>query len=575
MTDLADVSTAELLKAAGVGAPVGPDLSHVSTDELARIAGVGGPKGNPGQTGIDRALHGGRDTLDAGAQMLTHSLPNSVVDAVNNATAYVNRQPVIGPVTKALGMVPATAKQIDSDVAARERQYQADRAASGDTGIDWYRMAGNVASTLPVAAMGGAPASMLGAFGRGVASGAATGALTPVTDQSRGFWDQKAEQAGAGAVAGGVLAPIGYGVSRLIQPNVSPEVRQLMDAGVRPTPGQILGGSAQKVEEKLTSVPVVGDMIGNSKRRAIEQFNRASFDKALEPIGEKSTASVGREAVSEAKGAFRAAYDNLLPKLTFKADQEFAQDLGNLAGMASAMPAPQAERFASTINNKLLSRLGPNGTMDGQTLKGVESELARISKGLKGDASFDNREVGDALGEVLASIRSTLERSNPQYADELQKINKGYAMFARVRDAASRVGAEDGVFTPAQLQSAVRAGDKSAGKGAFATGDALMQDLSEAGKKVLGSKYPDSGTAGRQLMAGAGGVLATGSANAVNPIAGAVVAAGLLPYTKTGQELAARLLAGKRWPAVTQPLADAIRAASVPAAISARGLLSP
>src|SRR5688572_8366082 len=61
-----------------------------------------------------RFMQGLRDPLDAGAQMLTRVLPEGVVSGVNKATQYVNELPGIGPVTKALGMTPATSQQIDA-----------------------------------------------------------------------------------------------------------------------------------------------------------------------------------------------------------------------------------------------------------------------------------------------------------------------------------------------------------------------------------------------------------------------------------------------------------------------------
>ena len=96
--------------------------------------------------------------------------------------------------------------------------------------------------------------------------------------------------------------------------------------------------------------------------------------------------------------------------------------------------------------------------------------------------------------------------------------------------AASSVAAKDGVFTPAQLHAAVKAKDKSMDKGAFARGNALMQDLSSAGKNVLPSNIPDSGTAGRLL------------ANmAAHPISGMLTAAASIPamaaYSRTGSRL--------------------------------------
>jgi hypothetical protein len=176
--------------------------------------------------------------------------------------------------------------------------------------------------------------------------------------------------------------------------------------------------------------------------------------------------------------------------------------------------------------------------MSGESLKKVETALTQKAKNYLGSSVASERELGSALQATLDTVRSTLARSNPTHAEQLSRINEGWANYARIRQASSMVGAENGIFTPNQLQSTVRALDKSVGKGNFAKGNALMQDLSEAGKNVLGQKYPDSGTAGR-LALGAG--LAGGLA-AVNPAALAGAAVGALPYTAPGQRLAAALL---------------------------------
>jgi hypothetical protein len=54
--------------------------------------------------------------------------------------------------------------------------------------------------------------------------------------------------------------------------------------------------------------------------------------------------------------------------------------------------------------------------------------------------------------------------------------------------------------------------DPSKGKRAYAQGKAMMQDLSDSGRSVLGQTVPDSGTTGRALTAG----LALGGLGAAN-----------------------------------------------------------
>lgn len=219
------------------------------------------------------------------------------------------------------------------------------------------------------------------------------------------------------------------------------------------------------------------------------------------------------------------------------------------------IPPEIAKQFDSILKNEVFSRLTKQGSMDGQSFKQMESALTPKIKAYGGSQNPNDRELGLALNEVLTSARGVLSRTNPQYADDLKKINEGYANYTRIRDAASRQGAEEGVFTPAQLSAAIRAGDKSAGKGQFATGNALMQDLGDAGKGVISSKTPNSGTPDRLLQIGALG--AFGGAGAINPLIPAVAGATMLPYTATGQKVIAALLAKR--PDLAEPVAKAVR----------------
>lgn len=571
MTDLSKLSDEELLRLYNQpqqSQQSAPDLSAMSDADLLALyqQTADQPQGRTDQGFGGRFLKGIQDPIDAGAQMLVHALPQGAVDWVNEKTKALNEAPVIGPAMKALGMVPASAQEVDQGIAKGEAQYQADRKASGSDGVDWARMGGNAVGTLPLAALIPETATLGGAAAVGAGSGGVFGALRPATEPTESFWADKAKEAGIGAVAGGVVGPAVHAISRIVQPQVSKGVEYLMERGITPTPGQILGGAAARMEEKATSLPLVGDLIKNSQSRALDQFNRAAYNEALAPIGEKYAGQIGREGIAAVEDTLSGAYQKLLPKLSFQADDQFAADIGNLQSMAASLPPEQASRFESILRDKVFSRISRTGHMDGQTLKGLESELTNLVKGYKSDPSFDNRQLGDAVGEVLASVRTTLQRSNPDHAEQLAAVNKGWANYDRLRRAGSALGAQEGVFTPAQLLNAVKAADKSVGKGRFAKGEALMQDFAETGKSVLGSKYPDSGTAGRVGLGYLlGGMMQGGMPNP------ALLAGGLLaaPYTGLGQKVMAGLLTQR--PDFAAPLAAGIRKASP--AIQA-GLLS-
>lgn len=551
-------------------APSGNSFDQFDAPRPSAVAG------SIDQSILDRFGRGVLDPVVAAAQMQAHTVPDGLV------VKPEERSPMTDMMAMSLGGMPPTmpAKDFDKGLAADETKYQADRAASGSTGTDWWRTGGNVVSTLPVSLIGGVPASMGQAMRGGMVLGAAGSALSPVNTTDQDFATAKAKQAGIGALGGAVTGPLAFGVSRLIQPETSDAVRILMDKGVRPTPGQLIGGKAAQLEDKLTVVPGVGDAIRLGQGRAIDQFNRAVYQDALTPIGETSTAALGRDGVAEVSQKLGQAYDKLLPQLTFKADPQFVGEVSNLASMGANLPKQQAARLGDIVETHIAKKLGPQGTMDGTTFKGVESELNRLATLYSKSPSADDKLLGSAIGEVMSSAKGALERANPALAPELSKINQGYAAYTRIRNAASRLGAnggdEMGVFTPAQYQGAVRALDQSVGKGNFARGRAYGQDMSDAGVSVLGGKYPDSGTSGRGLAALALGSIMSGGAPlaGVNPAAALGVGAGLLSYTKPGQSLLAHLLAGNRYEPVTAPLAAAVRAAGVPAGGAAGGLLA-
>ena len=226
---------------------------------------------------------------------------------------------------------------------------------------------------------------------------------------------------------------------------------------------------------------IVGDAIRSGQRRAVEDLNRAAVNRALDPIGMQLPRGVrGREAVEFAENELGARYNRLTPRLTTQADGQFIQDiqqLRNSMGNGAIDPA-MAQRFENVLNNQVLTKFqGPNATLTGETLKGIESDLGNLWRQFRNSPDPDQRMLGDAVRETQDILRRTVERSNPQVADELRAINQGWANFKRVQNAAGRVAAEDGVFSPAQLQGAVRAGDRSKDKGAFSRGSALMQDL--------------------------------------------------------------------------------------------------
>lgn len=371
----------------------------------------------------------------------------------------------------------------------------------------------------------------------------------------------KAQQFANALIKGGELTnPINMltrPAAAIVSPTVDPGVKALMAEGITPTTGQILGGGYKRFEEGLTSIPVIGDYIKSAQGRAVEQLSIAAFNRALKPIGASlPSGTTGREAVQFVSDKLDDAYGKLLPKMTAQADPAFGTQISNLRQMVQqgAINPNVVKAFDRFLDTNVVNKFQGQQAITGQTLKQIQSDLRERINLLGASTDADQRLMAQALKEVQDQFRQLVIRSNPQNAAELKAIDTGYANFKRVEKAAGLTGAEEGVFSPAQLQNAVRAMDRSKDKSKFATGEALMQDLSETGKTVLGNKLPDSGTPYRSLAAL---IASGGAAGAGYPVIAGGLLAGPALYSAPGQRLMASALTSR--PAGAATMANQLR----------------
>jgi len=425
---------------------------------------------------------------------------------------------------------PQTAAAVDRVVASREAGIQASRPdiigietkqLPGDPaashipvnqgkGVDLPRMGGNVIGT--------APAIPLGA----VAGGAVSAAAMPVTSEGD-FWRKKLTDTAIGT-AGAIGTRV---VGGALSPTLQPGARELLDEKVRLTPGGMFGGAVQTAESKATSIPGTGSAITAGQRRSIEDFNRTTINKALEPI--KGTLpkdiAAGYDSVANAADQISAAYQRVLPKISLAPDQELLDGIGAINRQLSLMPEGQKRQFLGILNDRVAARL-QTGTLDGETLQQVRSELRNFSRQYMGAPDPAQRQLGDAVRALDMTLGEAAARQNPKLAGELRAVDQAYAMLVRIENAAGRRATSGGVFTPGDMLSSIRAADPTTRHRGFARGDALMQERASTGQQVIGNTYPDSGTTGRFMQATPQGLLT-----------GLATLPGALPYTGAGQWL--------------------------------------
>jgi hypothetical protein len=527
-------------------------LEEVDFDPFAKVESNAKPLSR-----TDKVLKGVKDPVDAGAQLLTNILPDSVVEAGNSAnnwladkTGLVERLPEGG---------------INQQITDQEAEYQARREAQGEEGLDGYRLTGNIVSPVNLAAATKIP--KVAGFGKKLVTGAASGAalttatqpVVGVTKEAGGkdFVGEKVDQATIGAIGGAAGQAVVSGVSRLVSPAASTNqaLKTLKKAGVNPTIGQTLGGAANKIEEKLTSLPIMGDMISNARNKAGAQFERATYESALKPIGQTLPKGLsGRDALVHTENVLKQSYDKVLNKIgAIKPDQAFNKKVSDLEAMVNNYIMPKAEKakFKLALADVKQS-IDKNGVITAEAYKTLESSLGKDASRLFASQNVYDGRMAPAVKQLQAELRDMLGRQAGGAADELKSVNNAYSKFKIVQNAAAKVGAEGGEFTPAQYQNAVRVMDKSKDKAQFARGKANGQELGDAGKQVLSSKVADSGTAGRVAL-GAGAV----ASGAINPMIPLGLTAGASLYTPAAQKILNALVTKR--PELAKPLAKALR----------------
>lgn len=378
-------------------------------------------------------------------------------------------------------------------------------------------------------------------FGAGAGAGAAD-------DGSRLLGAVKgAAAATAGGQIGGRLVS---GTGSAISGVKNEAVRALADRGIPLTPGQIvgqgglLGRAAKGIEDKLESVPLLGDAIRKRRLEGYEAMNQAAFTDALQPVGGK-TAAIAEPGVEQAFDATTAAYRQALDGVTVNGNQQsFANALTAAINRGRNLPGETAENFDFVIREHVVPRFDLNGNITGSAFQDIRQALRAEQRDWKGKPR--GREYGAVLKQVEASIESLFRSQAPDAVPLLNKADQAYRRTKVVADAVDKAKNKGGIFTPAQLgQAASRNARKYGGAG---TTQQPFFDLQRQAQDVLPSEVPTSGSVDRALAAGILPAAVGGGAAAmdwIDPETAALIAALGLPYTKAGASAAQKMLVAR------------------------------
>ncbi len=414
------------------------------------------------------------------------------------------------------------------------------------------------------AALGGeaalAKAGMGAGFGRSLLAdtgyGAASGSGSSPENRIAGAtWG-----AGAGLAGSALGQGIARGGGALLRGVSDPSVRAMRDAGVDMSVGQIVGQSGtvgktvKGVEDALTSVPGVGDMISSRRMAGVQQFNAKAFDKALEPINANVGGATGEAAITKAHELVKGAFSAALKGKQAIPDEAFATAArGPIERLASIKRNGIGEEIVGSIEEATKDLFDPaNGALSGENMQTFLESLRQIKQGYKSDPLFASR-IKPALDGLSSAVEGMFARQSPEVMPQFNAAKAAYRRLSVMADAVNRAGNADGVFMPSQLGQASTANAKKFnGPIAAAGGNRSFFDFQRAGQNVLPSKLPDSGTGKRAAMlAGVGAFpgigAAAGAAGAGDPTTNAGVGLGIigvlgLIYSRGGQARLAKLL---------------------------------
>ena len=470
------------------------DITKEQLDQKLQANGIDVSKFQPtlGQEVLaspaGRFIQGAGGVIDAGAQLLPRAL--SGVSSLGGLNP--------NPVSRYLD---EEAKKVDEIVAQKARTMEAAKQATGQTGVDISKFAGEALTPTNIAMMKylqPMSKTLPGLIEAGGYMGAMGGALSPVTENQDNFAAQKAIQTGAGAAFGSILPGIvpviskGYQLAKaLAQPFTETGREKIVGSTIRsqirPTDvGDVVNRLSNAEELVPGSTPTAAEVAESGgisalqrsaaarspdaySARATDQANArlAAIDEIAGTGGKKEFFSADRKAVAdqfyeEAKNTpldftnvNKSEIDSLLKRPAIKSAIEKAKELAANAGY---------------------EKLSPKGSIRGLDYVKEALDLQII------DAKGKEKEV---LRGVKDDLLSVLDRLSPKYAEAratfeaiskpINRMEVAETLRDKLIPAISDLGAIN-KETPASFAAALRNADETA-KRATGYKDANLQSI--------------------------------------------------------------------------------------------------
>jgi hypothetical protein len=388
------------------------------------------------------------------------------------------------------------ADQADYDRIAAEQEW-----VKQNSGAGVGEVLADMALTLPA----GGPASLPA---RALASGAIEGATTP------GGLVDKIKSAGYTAAGAGAGEGIANGVGFLLHPfrnAVDPALDALRaKAAAMKIPLNAAQTTGNKtlgyLDSALDSIPS-----SSSAQQAAKQSQRQAWQRKLFDEGGEFADMPTQEVMGAMKGRISGVYDDVANRNELVVDGLLKSDLNNIkSGLLERVPSNQKSIVKSYLKD---FDTPPEGAfISGKTYQDTRSMLDKQAK------AFKNSDP--ATHKALLDIRNAADRAmarsiSPDDAAAWGGANKDWMVMKSIEQATDPTSSS--VSANKLMNNLTR---KDANRVIYGKGDQSLTDIAKVGKKFIGDKLPDSGTAQRSSMIN---LLTGGGLGGAGAIAGATM----------------------------------------------------
>jgi hypothetical protein len=461
--------------------PEGIDPAVMDRAVAAHVGANNFSDGNFADDTRSQQLVGGlKADYDSAAQGFKDLLPKNITDRVDAADAWLAKKGIPG----------------FGGGANLQQTVDAGKAYVKNTG-PWSTVGSVAAGAVPYAA------AAMATGGTALLPHMMTQAATAygVTPGSANDKDVAARWAAGGQYVGTKLVNT---LGRIFRPiNPTEEASRLIKQGVYPMPGQSAGGLLKGIEDRATSIPVVGHLLNHGRMQAQKEAVAAAQSKSGVFIKPSEAGQAGFAKIddsfdtrfSDAKNGlffdpneagFRTAVEDL--KRQKMLDERGIREIDNFFSRYKQQPGQLNTILGGDDTHALLQELRKNrAAFDGNkpSVGPYEGRTGEVYRAL-----YDK--VDDALG--------TQGLTAPEKVGAFRDVRRDYANYIPSKKAGEGAVASrnDGLFTSAQFSNQVANNAKRMGNTRqLRQGNAPMQEFGSDWNKVLGDKYPDSGTAGR------------------------------------------------------------------------------